>query len=933
MLIISLENTIFVTIYKYTESLYLLLDYLIGTLDASFVFYIYIFVYIIFVLFSVLEPEEIEREIAERRERFRSMDYNRSQSLLIPQIGEKTWGEKRTFSKVGMVAGIVGFRHMIGTKRDRHCMVKYLENVSSSRLNIPSFGERKDFLPVGAPLLDYLEDDISKSEGWMFPKLEDLQSFQDHRGLSWRMKEEVEVRELICGVSSDQEIEETHQWINEMYQKDQGRFGSKVISLDVEDVKVTYHDCLRMAGKVQIENPGAPIRPKTSSEILYKYGKDEYWQIPGKIMFGNGITWMAVISLDMRRNAREEYILETMSVQQGILDLLRDLPVSAGLGVRRDVRGIEEFYSLIADKPVQMMNGFVDLAAMSIAAGFKFHARNMTALGVQVLGTILNKTVSTGDDMWGLRWDDIPDALQIYGIGDIKFGYMVYIVLAGILLRDLFPDPDVVCFYLRCEQEEAVKWFLDWLVLSLEGVEFHADAESRAETREELLYSLRFRDARDKLCPSPPKYIVLWTRLLGSWPSITHGGCRFLIQCREWFMVQVRTLARANIQWMDGRVIRVPNEADLEYARFGLSSEQIGFQSWTEPVPGVRGFARPESISVPLIEFDPGTTFSTDIGRLCTQIGRFQRWTILEWGRMNPFLLKSFFNRMIKNSGFRIFYKSLYDALRLMFLRVFCVLAPQVTRLEKELNDGVEKVYQEEKAALERVEIEVAIRRERVSYMEEVRVDWRMKERTRWREGIPQLPVWKRKKGTTGKKRARSQSRSRSVKPGKRIKLDKARKSSVLVPVQPALKGVRSVVGSCSEDKVSGGEKAEEVVREASGGSGERSEAESSKVTKPVRVLDEYLKESGTTGAGELPGDEIEENLADSGARVLLTTRRRRSRSRSVNRRSAPARVLTHDEVFEDVRRVIEEDEPIGLDGEEIVFEIPPELDQYDFDL
>jgi len=187
-----------------------------------------------------------------------------------------------------------------------------------------------------------------------------------------------------------------------------------------------------------------------------------------------------------------------------------------------------------------MMNGFVDLAAMSIAAGFKFHARNMTALGVQVLGTILNKTVSTGDDMWGLRWDEIPDALQIYGIGDIKFGFMVYIVLAGILLRDLFPDPDVVCAYLRCEQEEAVKWFLDWLVLSLEGVEFHADAESRAETREEFLYLLRFRDARDKLCPSPPKYIVLWTRLLGSWPSITHGGCRFLIQCREWFMVQIR---------------------------------------------------------------------------------------------------------------------------------------------------------------------------------------------------------------------------------------------------------------------------------------------------------------------------------------------------------------------------------------------------------
>jgi len=276
-----------------------------------------------------------------------------------------------------------------------------------------------------------------------------------------------------------------------------------------------------------------------------------------------------------------------------------------------------------------------------------------------------------------------------------------------------------------------VNWFLDGSVLSLEGVEFHAHAEFITKTREELLYSLRFCDARDNLCSSPLKYIVLWTRLIGSWPSITQGGCRFLIQCREWFMVQIRAVARASIQWMDGRVLWVPNEADLEYARFGLTLEQIGFQSWTEPVPAGRGFARPASIAVPLIEFDPSTTFSTDIGRICTQIRRFQRWTILEWGRMNPFMLKSFFIRMIKNSGFRIFYKSLYDALRLKFLRVFGEPAPQVTRLEKELNDGVEKVYQEEKAALEKVEIEVAIRRERVSYMEEVRVDWRMKERTR----------------------------------------------------------------------------------------------------------------------------------------------------------------------------------------------------------
>ena len=57
------------------------------------------------------------------------------------------------------------------------------------------------------------------------------------------------------------------------------------------------------------------------------------------------------------------------------------------------------------------------MALMSAAAGYKLRARNMTALGVQVIGTVLNKTVSTVNDLWGLPWADLPPSLQVYGIG------------------------------------------------------------------------------------------------------------------------------------------------------------------------------------------------------------------------------------------------------------------------------------------------------------------------------------------------------------------------------------------------------------------------------------------------------------------------------------------------------------------------------------
>ena len=80
----------------------------------------------------------------------------------------------------------------------------------------------------------------------------------------------------------------------------------------------------------------------------------------------------------------------------------------------------------------------------------------MTALGVQVLGTVLNKTLSTGDDLWGLPWAELPPGLQVYGIGDIRFGYICDSVLARIIMRDLFPEPDIVCRILKTEQRGAV---------------------------------------------------------------------------------------------------------------------------------------------------------------------------------------------------------------------------------------------------------------------------------------------------------------------------------------------------------------------------------------------------------------------------------------------------------------------------------------------
>ena len=64
---------------------------------------------------------------------------------------------------------------------------------------MPTMLNLEQFLPADAPLLDYLVHDTRRPEGWKYPKLKDLESYQSNRGLNLGMLKEIVVRELVCG--------------------------------------------------------------------------------------------------------------------------------------------------------------------------------------------------------------------------------------------------------------------------------------------------------------------------------------------------------------------------------------------------------------------------------------------------------------------------------------------------------------------------------------------------------------------------------------------------------------------------------------------------------------------------------------------------------------------------------------------------------------
>ena len=158
------------------------------------------------------------------------------------------------------------------------------------------------------------------------------------------------------------------------------------------------------------------------------------------------------------------------------------------------------------------------------------------------------------------------------------------------------------------------------------------------------------------LSDHPPNRIKIWAKLVGDWPTLTSGGCRFALQARMKFITQMEMLRRINYTWRFELVLPEITQELREYARFGISKTMLKRVIWMEEVPESRGFelCRPESLEAPMIDLNPVTEKCSQIMRFCIQNGRMQKFVLWEWCRMNPSRIVNFLQRMGKEESIRL---------------------------------------------------------------------------------------------------------------------------------------------------------------------------------------------------------------------------------------------------------------------------------------
>ena len=231
--------------------------------------------------------------------------------ILIPQTAKTAWGESSVITKTALIEAITGTKPKMGMGHDADCMRSYLNHGSGSGLQDCEVGSWTDFIPNGAPVLDFLVRDIRLGSGWNYPDKLNLERYQRDRGLYWRMLEEVKVVEIVVGISSDEDILSAQKWMLNEFNKDQNVFPSGVVSMDVEEAKISRFDELIMLGKAQCGSGVKMAERKLAEQDdrlpALSFERDRWRRIPVRLMVGNGITWVLQIVLDCDvKNGRYE---------------------------------------------------------------------------------------------------------------------------------------------------------------------------------------------------------------------------------------------------------------------------------------------------------------------------------------------------------------------------------------------------------------------------------------------------------------------------------------------------------------------------------------------------------------------------------------------------------------------------------------------------
>ena len=597
---------------------------------------------------------------------------------------------------------------------DEEYMRKFLEQSKENALPKIDGVDWSVCLPNHSPLINYLIHESYMTHTYIIPHTAYLEMLKSKSGLDSFTHKHIDMKEITLGVSSEEEINEFLSWAVFNNSNDQRDFPTHLISLDVEEIKIRNKDyeALIKAHKERRELPDPPKKPKELKITAPSYFAKNCHQLATKIIFGNGLTWFASIRFPWKvktsKDGSLKYILPILDIKKSdpALSLLMSLGVYVGHGVINDRNGIQDELFNLYNIEITLPTA-IEIDALTTLAGWNFPKSDLFTTNLICNGTLLNKRVSCADGKWPLELKDLPSPLLTYLIGDVRYGFITSTVFLAIIMRNLFPDPEICCNILEIDQREWTDFIVTFIVRNLSETNVNSHVKASATTRKDLFLSLREYENTSEgrqMCEDPPDRIVKFAKLIPDWSTVVHGGPRYLHIVRQFFVSQYETMKK-----MDTSHPKVKARFNREVDQSFLGA--VYFNRNPIPYPHeLPGAKEPGLICWPefadtVFKLDPKLISNEDLFKLAEATGRHVQDGVIEAIRLDPTLLYKMTKHMnkidLQTYEYRIWWEktAFFDKIQIMYARATGIISFKVEQIEKITQKKQEYVFEEQMKA------------------------------------------------------------------------------------------------------------------------------------------------------------------------------------------------------------------------------------------
>ena len=585
--------------------------------------------------------------------------------------------------------------------RDEKHMSKFLSRVKdSAHVHLLKGQSHEVSLVGGAPLIDFLLVAAERKDVWNKGALdvEMLQNIAKRRNVTDHLLTDMQVKEIdMVGFSND-ELNEAIEFVKFNYDKDQKLVPTGTLSMDVEFMRVTKADREVIYSNMPAGHEALCLDPNWGE-------KGNGTNIPVRMMIG-GSSWALMLRAPVVAHDGNLY-LKPLSFKPELTEWLANLPVFVGLGIANDVLSIEDLIHANGD-PGFRFKGYLDLGVMAVAAGWNIPYLNMPCMSYLCTGGVMNKSVSCGDNRWAEPWEALPPCLRIYCLADVRFGHQTSVIFYGLLLHRMFPDPDIVLSFLRCDHAAFAKWFGNWVTDSLTGLEADMkDIHRNIQNIDDLMEkSLTYRLLDGNRSGHLPSRADIFRRCWTNGPSVPWGGHRYLHSARFDTYQTLAMLDFAEVHgWRDlaPRGIQLFETEKFEAAVYGIP--QYNSFEWGDAIesPTPFGLVMHKGIANMSVAHKKAYSIpSSAVIPVAENNNRIVREMVMEWARINcedPQFIGVFLSLVNRDSHYTQWKKTYYSEVRMICMRA----TGSQPAGDPNLNNELERSADEEEAVERRM--------------------------------------------------------------------------------------------------------------------------------------------------------------------------------------------------------------------------------------